>query len=64
MAETPSFSKRFASSLTSWSVISAQPLMATLPSFASNPTMMCPGKALQARATNPGSFTAWVPMMQ
>src|SRR4051812_16688821 len=52
-----------ARSTTSWPVSLLQPSVATLPSFASRPTMMWPPKAVQASFRKPGFFTAAVPMI-
>ena len=43
--------------------VSAQPSVATMPSRASMPTAMRPGKARQACGTNAGFFTAALPRM-
>ena len=63
MADTPSDSNRRARSVAFRVETSAQPSVATRPSFASSPTMIRPGKAAQASATKAGSFTALVPII-
>src|SRR6516165_4066835 len=63
IAATPASSKRRAISSAESSELSAQPSTATLPSRASRPTAMRPGKARAASLTRAGSRTAAVPMM-
>ena len=63
MLFTPSCSNCWLKSATQCSVTTAQPSMATLPSLASSPTIICPANSRQASRTNRGFFTAAVPMM-